>query len=59
LSAGRANKTNQLERATALGANASWNAVGLLTIGSGIPTTQTDPGSATNPPNFYGVRLVP
>jgi len=53
------NKTNQLERSSVLGTNASWFNVGPLTIGTGSPVTQTDFGAATNPPAFYRVLLVP
>jgi glycosidase len=53
------NKTNQLERSSVLGTNASWFSVGPLTIGTGSPVTQTDFGAATNPPAFYRVLLVP
>ena len=53
------NKTNQLERSGAVDTNASWFSVGLLTIGTGSPVTQTDFGAATNPPTFYRVRQLP
>jgi hypothetical protein len=53
------NKTNQLERSSILGTNASWFSVGPLTIGTGSPASQTDFGAATNPPAFYRVLLVP
>jgi len=53
------NKTNQLERVNALGTNVIWFSVGMLTIGTGSPVTQTDVGAATNPPVFYRVLLVP
>jgi alpha-amylase len=53
------NKTNQLERSSNLGTNASWFNVGPFTIGTGSPVTQTDFGAATNPPAFYRVLLVP
>ena len=53
------NKTNQLESSSTLGTNSVWNSVGSLTIGTGLPVTQTDFGAATNPPSFYRVRLVP
>jgi glycosidase len=53
------NKTNQLERSSVLGTNASWFSVGPLTIGAGSPVTQTDFGAATNPPAFYRVRQMP
>jgi hypothetical protein len=53
------NKTNQLERSSSPATNASWFGVGMLTIGTGSPVTQTDVGAATNPPTFYRVLLVP
>ena len=53
------NKTNQLERSSALDTNASWFSVGPLTIGNGSPAAQTDFGAATNPPAFYRVRQTP
>jgi len=52
-------KTNQLESSNMPGSNATWLSVGLLTIGTGSPATQTDSGAATNPPTFYRVRLLP
>lgn len=55
----RADKTNQLQRSSALGSGASWHNVGALTIGNGSPTNQTDFGATTNPPAFYRVRFVP
>jgi len=53
------NKTNQLERSAAVDSNAFWFSVDPITIGTGSPANQTDPGAATNPPAFYRVRLVP
>ena len=53
------NKTNQLENSGALGTNATWLSVGPLTIGTGSPATQIDPGAATNPPTYYRIRLLP
>ena len=54
------NNTNQLQSSsTGPGSNATWLSIGPLTIGTGFPATQTDFGAATNPPNFYRVRLVP
>ena len=54
------NTTNQLENSGALGTNATWLGVGPLTVGTGSPATQTDPGAATNgPDHFYRVRLIP
>ena len=44
----------------ALGTNATWLGVGPLTVGTGSPATQTDPGAATiGPDHFYRVRLIP
>src|SRR5262249_11646946 len=40
----RPDKTNQLQRSTDMG---DWEDVGSLTIGTGIPYTQPDPGAAT------------
>ncbi len=51
------NKTNQLERSGAVDTN--WFSVGSITIGTGNPATQTDPGGATNPAGYYRVRLLP
>jgi alpha-glucosidase (family GH31 glycosyl hydrolase) len=53
------NKTNQLQRSSALGTNATWVNVGPATLATGSPATQTDFGGATNPPAFYRVRLAP
>jgi alpha-amylase len=53
-----ANKTNQLESSSSLGATTNWLSVGPITIGTGAPASQTDFGAATNPPNFYRVILV-
>jgi len=53
------NKTNQLQSSSVIGTNSVWNSVGTITIGTGSPATQTDPGAATNNPQlFYRVLLV-
>jgi glycosidase len=54
------NKTNQLQSSSAPGTNGTWNSVGSITLGTGLPATQTDYGAATNNPLlFYRVWLVP
>ncbi|MGO9246663.1 MAG: TIM-barrel domain-containing protein [Verrucomicrobiia bacterium] len=52
------NKTNQLQRSSTLGTNATWSSVGSITLGTGSPVMQPDLGAATNPPVFYRVILV-
>jgi glycosidase len=53
------NKTNQLQSSSAPGTNSTWNNVGSITLGTGLPATQTDFGAATNNPLlFYRVWLV-
>lgn len=53
------NKTNQLQSSGAPGTNGVWNSVGGITLGTGSPASQTDPGAATNNPLlFYRVQLV-
>jgi len=54
----QANKTNQLQSSSDPGTNSTWNSVGSITLGTGSPVSQTDFGAATNPPNFYRVRLI-
>jgi glycosidase len=55
-----ANKTNQLQSGSDPGTTSVWNNVGGITLGTGSPVSQTDPGAATNSPLlFYRVRLVP
>jgi len=52
------NKTNQLESSSGPDMDGAWLSVGPLTIGTGLPVTQSDFGAVTNPPTFYRVILV-
>jgi hypothetical protein len=53
------NKTNQLQSSSDV-TTSVWNNVGGITLGTGSPVSQTDPGAATNSPLlFYRVQLVP